>query len=307
MTIRHLRIFVAVAENKKMSLAAKKLYISQPTVSQAIRELEEHYGVKLFERLSKKLYITEAGKYLFFKAKNLISQYDHLEVSMKENYQRENLRIGASLTVGSILLSNILNDLEEINPNLDTFAYVNNTSVIEKKLLDSSLDVAIVEGKIKSNDLISIPMIDDYLVLVCGVDHPLSNKKEVHLKDLENQKFVVREKGSGTRALLDEFLKFHDLKVKIVWEASSPDTIRHAVMDNGCLALMPMRVMEKDILEHKMNVIFNTTDEWNRYFSLVYHKDKNISGSIVLLKDILKKYKSPNFKVNELSSKLVLE
>ena len=105
----------------------------------------------------------------------------------------------------------------------------------------------------------------------------------------------------------DEFLKLHNLKVKIVWEASSPDTIRHAVIYNGCLALMPMRVMEKDILDHKMNVIFNTTNEWNRYFSLVYHKDKNITNSIVLLKDILKKYKSPNFKVSELSSKLILE
>ena len=307
MTIRHLRIFIAVAENKKMSLAAKKLYISQPTVSQAIRELEEHYGVKLFERLSKKLYITEAGKYLLFQAKNLVSQYDNLEKSMKENYKRETLRIGASLTVGAILLSNVLNDLENYNPNLDTFAYVNNTSVIEKKLLESNLDVAIVEGKIKSHDLISIPMIDDYLVLVCGIDHPLSTKKEIHLSDLENQKFVVREKGSGTRELLDEFLKLHNLKVKIVWESSSPDTIRHAVINNGCLALMPMRVMEKDIVDNKMNVIFNTTNEWNRYFSLVYHKDKNITDSIVLLKDILKKYKSPNFNLSELSSKLILE
>ena len=306
MTIRHLRIFIAVAETKKMSLAAKKLYISQPTVSQAIRELEEHYGVRLFERLSKKLYITESGKFLLFHAKNIVAQFDNLEESMKTNYQKETLRIGASLTVGAILLSNVLNDLESFNPNLDTYAYVNNTSVIEKKLLESSLDVAIVEGKVKSQDLISIPMIDDYLVLVCGIDHPLSNKKEVHLSDLENQKFVVREKGSGTRALLDEFLKLHNLKVKIVWEASSPDTIRHAVINNGCLALMPIRVMEKDILDHKMNVIFNTTDEWNRYFSLVYHKDKNINDSIDLLRDILKKYKSPNFKVSDFSSKLVL-
>ena len=183
MTIRHLRIFITVAECKKMNLAAKKLYITQPTVSQAIRELEEHYGVKLFERLSKKLFITDAGKYLLFKAKNLVEQYDALEISMKENYQKESLRIGASLTVGAILLSDIINDLEEINPNLDTFAFVNNTSIIEQKLLDSSLDVAIVEGKVKSNDLISIPMIDDYLVLVCGIDHPLANKTHICLND----------------------------------------------------------------------------------------------------------------------------
>lgn len=307
MTIRHLKIFIAVAEAQNMSLAAKKLYISQPTVSQAIKELEEHYGVKLFERLSKKLYITESGKFLLFHAKNLVSQFDNLEISMIKNYQRETLKIGASLTVGSILLSNIINDLEKENPNLDTFAYVNNTSIIENKLLESSLDVAIVEGKIHSKDLVSIPIIEDYLVLVCGIDHPLSKKKTIHINDLENQKFVIREKGSGTRALLDEFLKVHNLNVKVAWEASSPDTIKGAVIHNGCLALMPIRVMEKDILENKMNVIFNnSTDEWNRYFSLVYHKDKNITQSIISLKKILEKYKSPNFKIDDFNSRLIL-
>lgn len=306
MTIRHLKIFVVVAENGNMSTAAKKLYISQPTVSQAIRELEEHYGVKLFERLSKKLFITEAGKYLLFQAKNLIDQFDNIEASMKNNYQVETLRIGASMTVGSVLLSNLISDLQGENPNIETYAFVNNTTIIEEKLLNSDLDVAVVEGKVKSHDLISIPMIDDYLVLVCGTNHPLSLKKELSLEDLENQKFVVREKGSGTREILDEFLKLHNINVKIVWESSSPDTIKHAVMENGCLALMPFRIMEKEINEGQMNVIFITNNEWKRSFSLVYHKDKNLTNSIELLRDILKKYKDINLNIDESTSKLIL-
>lgn len=306
MTIRHLKIFVVVAENSNMSTAAKKLFISQPTVSQAIRELEEHYGVKLFERLSKKLFITDAGKYLLFHAKNIIAQFDNMEKSMLENYQIETLKIGASLTVGSILLSKILVDLQKSMPNLDTYSFVNNTSVIEEKLLDSSLDVAIVEGKVKSHDLVSIPMVDDYLVLVCGVNHPLYNKTNIHLNDLENQRFVVREKGSGTRELLDDFLKLHNLNVKIVLESSSPDTIKHAVMENGCLALMPFRIMEEEINQNKMNVIFITTNEWKRNFSLVYHKDKTLTPSIELLKDILIKYKNVNLDLEKFKSKLIL-
>lgn len=93
MTIRHLKIFIAVAETGKMSTAAAQYYISQPTVSQAIKELEEHYGVLLFERISKKLYITEAGKNLFTYARMVVSQFDELEDNMLKGFS-EKLRIG---------------------------------------------------------------------------------------------------------------------------------------------------------------------------------------------------------------------
>ena len=111
MTIRHLRIFVQVAETGKMSDAAKKCFITQPTVSQAIHELENHYQVQLFERLSKKLYITEAGKQLLLYAHSILSQFDVMETNMRELLADNFLRIGATITVGTCLLSFVLNDL----------------------------------------------------------------------------------------------------------------------------------------------------------------------------------------------------
>lgn len=92
MTIRHLKIFVAVADTGQMSKAARLLYLSQPTVSQAIRELEEHYHVLLFERLSKRLYITEEGKRLLSHAREVLARFDHLEEQMLEPYEWEHLR-----------------------------------------------------------------------------------------------------------------------------------------------------------------------------------------------------------------------
>lgn len=306
MTIRHLKVFIQVVESEKMSVAAKKLYISQPTVTQIIQELEEHYNTKLFDRLSKKLYITESGEKLLSYARKVVGEFDLLESSMMENSKKETLRIGASLTVGSTLLSNILKDLKHYNENIDTFGYVNNTSVIEQKLLNSTLDVAIVEGKVKSQNLISQPIVEDYLVLVSSFNHPLSNKKYIHLKDLQNQLFVVREEGSGTRELLEEFLKRHDIDIKIGLEGTCTDAIKNMVIDNDYLALMPIRTVEREILEKKMHVIISSTDEWSRYFSLVYHKNKYITDSINLLTDILKKYKFPNLNLSSNSSKLVL-
>ncbi|GAA6502416.1 LysR family transcriptional regulator [Blautia parvula] len=119
MTIRHLKIFLAVAESGKMSLAAEQLFITQPSVSQAIRELEEHYQTLLFERLSKKLYITEDGKKLYVTAKQLVTQFESLEESMQKENRREKLRIGGTITLGSGILSRVVRDLRAEQPDLE--------------------------------------------------------------------------------------------------------------------------------------------------------------------------------------------
>ena len=296
MTIRHLKIFIEVAKSSNMSLAAEKLFVSQPTVSQTIRELESHYGVKLFERLSKKLYITEFGKQLYIYAKQVVDQFDNLEKRMSENIHTENLRIGASLTVGTYLLSKILKDFNQSCPNVHTYSYVNNTSNIEKKLLKSELDVAIVEGDIQSSDLISIPVIDDYLVLLCSNNHAFATKKEIELKDLENQRFAMREDGSGTRAYLEDFLEKHDINVQIVWEASSTDTIKRAILDDNCLSLLSIHTFKEDILNGKIHIINSKyLDKLKRSFKFVYHKDKIMTSSIKALEETIKQYKSPDY------------
>ena len=124
MTIRHLKIFLAVAESGKMSLAAEQLFITQPSVSQAIRELEEHYQTLLFERLSKKLYITEDGKKLYVTAKQLVTQFESLEESMQKENRREKLRIGGTITLGSGILSRVVRDLRAEQPDLDIYSYM---------------------------------------------------------------------------------------------------------------------------------------------------------------------------------------
>lgn len=295
MTIRHLRIFIEVARTGKMSLAAQRLFISQPTVSQAIRELEDHYSQKLFERLSKKLYITSFGKELFSYATKVVEQFDNLEKTMNDNLHIENLRIGASVTVGTCLLSKILKEFHNLAPRVNTYAYVNNTTMVEKKLLESDLDIAIVEGEIHSQDLVTTPVIDDYLVLLCNNNHPLSKKEKITLYDLENQRFAMREDGSGTREFFEQILHKYKIQIQLAYEASSTDTIRRAILDDDCLSLLSIHTFEEDIICGKIHIMKTDLNPLKRSFKLVHHKDKIMTPSIITLKEILKKYKTSDF------------
>ncbi|WP_312369563.1 LysR family transcriptional regulator [Lachnoclostridium sp.] len=291
MTIRHLRIFNEVAQSGKMSIAAAKFYVSQPTVSQAIKELEDHYGVLLFERLSKKLFITEKGRQLLSYSKQVVEQFDFLESKMFETTGYEKLKIGSTITVGSCLINDILNSFQELNNEVEVYSYVNNTHNIEEKILNSELDVGLVEGRVKSPDLVSIPAVDDYLVLVCSANHSFAKKKSFTSKDLAGEKFVMREEGSGTRELFENYLEEQGVSINVSMVANCPTAMVRSVIDNQCLAVLSIRLVNEYVKDGSIVVIKNRDTTWNRSFSLVYHKNKFISKHMEEFINLVKKYK----------------
>lgn len=134
MTVRHLEIFIAVADTGKMSLAAKQLFISQPSVSQAIKEIEEYYNIKLFERLSKKLFITEQGIQLLNHARYLVEGFDKMEQKMYQINEKPVLRVGGTVTVGVRLMSILVTEFEEYYPKVNTKVWIDNITEMEKGL-----------------------------------------------------------------------------------------------------------------------------------------------------------------------------
>lgn len=296
MTIRHLKIFIAVAETGKMSSAAEKLYLSQPTVSQAIRELEEHYHILLFERLSKRLYITVEGKQLLTYARQVVEQFDALEEKMIDAGGRERLRIGVTLTIGSCIMPTLIRRFEEKCPMTDLYTCVGNTKSIEEKLLEAELDVAVVEGMVRSAELVSSPVVKDCLVLACGRQHPLAAKRELTAEDLRGQKFVMRKSGSGTRMLLENYLAKRGISIDIKIEADCIEMIQSAIVENGCLAVVSVRLLEHAVRKGKVCIFYNESGEWDRTFKLVYHKNKHVTLSMKSLGSMLADYEEPVFK-----------
>ena len=291
MTIRHLRIFIEVVKEGSMRAAAAKPYISQPTVSQAIRELEEHYGVLLFERLKRRLYITDAGKKQFAYAKRVLKEFDELEEKMLGLGRREKIRIGSTITVGESILSDLINELTKKEPNIEVYSYMNNTRAIAAKLLNYEIDIGIVEGEIKSPDLICIPEVKDYLVLICSTAHPFAKRKTVKLKELANESFAMREKGSGTRELFERYMIDSGIEIKIAFEGNSPEAIKKEVINNSYLAVLSVLLVETEVKNSQIHVIECADGAWDRYFSIVYHKDKVLTKGMESLIGIILDYK----------------
>lgn len=295
MTIRHLKIFIAVAECGSMNTAARELYLSQPTISQAIRELEEHYEARLFDRLSRRLHITPAGQELLNSAYQVVGQFNQMERTMQKSCKKDIIRIGSTITIGSCLISNVLNDFSQELPHTETYTFIGNTHMIEEKILRSELDIGIVEGKIHHPDLIMVPSIRDFLVLGCADTHPFADRETIHVAELEDQKFIIREPGSGTRALFDQFIKRHSLNIRTSWEATCPDAFRNAILYNQCLAVVSVRLLERDIRSRQIRIFIPPTNELERSFSLVYHKGKSFTPAMNAIRDIVAHYRQPDW------------
>ncbi|HKM07026.1 MAG TPA: LysR family transcriptional regulator, partial [Sphaerochaeta sp.] len=204
MTLRDLRIFTEVAKTLSMSESANNLGCAQPTVSQVIASIESEYGVRLFERLSRRLHLTDDGAYLNTFAQNILILYDEVDANLGSFALPVVLRVGATITVGSSIMGELVSRFEKQHPLITIEVYVDNTETIEQLLSSGRLDLALVEGQVHDPSLVTEAMLSDTLVLVAAKDFPLAS--EVDLSDLELLPFILREKGSGTRKMFVDLL-----------------------------------------------------------------------------------------------------
>ena len=255
MTIRHLQIFVAVADCGKMRAAAERLHISQPSVSQAVRELESYYNIKLFERLSQRIYITETGKKLLPYARHIIDSFETMEGFINDTSSGNVIRVGGSVSVGTRLLPPMIKSLENEVPDVDVCVIVDNTAAIEGKIQRSELDIAVVEGIVRSDELVKKDIYDDELVLVVGPEHELFNHPGIKLKELTKHALISRESGSVERNQFEQFLLEHDIKMKNKWSCSNTETIKKAVLNGEGIAILSRMVIEKEIAAGEVRVL----------------------------------------------------
>lgn len=277
MTSRNLQIFVTVAELGKMTEAARVLYITQSSVSQAIASIEQEYGVVLFERLSRGIFLTDAGKELLNYARGYFSVKSDMEEFLLSQGERQALKIGATITVGTCVISPLLLKLKAENKQLNTQVLVENTHGLEGKLLKNEIDVALVEGKITNPELVTRHAIDDRMVLICPNGHRFSGREEVMAAELGDDPFILREKGSGTRTQFETEMANKHLPISVSWTCCNTEAIKNAVADGHGVSVVSERLVLEDAAAGRFFICRISDLDLDRYFDVVYHKDKYIS------------------------------
>lgn len=295
MTIRHLKIFISVVDNKTMSNAAKKLFISQPSVSQAIREIEEYYNIMLFERLSQRLYLTKDGENLLKYSRYIVGTFDSMEKEFKNKHSNIYIRIGGSLTFGTYILPNIMEKFEKKYNNIDFKITVDNTKKIEEKILTNEIDIGIVEGETQNTDIIKVPLLKDRLVIVCSTSYELAKKENINLKDLCGKSMIAREDGSKERSQFQKFLNQNNIKVYCKWNCTSVETIKNALKKGQGFSVLSIMAVKDEIERNELKAIeVEGMENLSRDLCLIYHKNKFLNEEINYFINLCKEFNQDN-------------
>jgi len=252
-----LEIFKKVAEEKSFSKAAEDLFLSQPAVSSHIRNLENEFGTKLIYRSSKHVDLTPAGEILYEQSCKIINQYQEAKekINQIQSVVSGNLRIGASFTIGEYILPELVSQTATRYPNLNINVTIGNTEEIAQGLRHNRLDVALVEGKITGKEFILEPFMVDEMVLIALPSHSLAKMKSVGAQDLEDQVWILREGGSGTRESSDRFIETLKIPVKHSYVFSSNTGVKAAVLNGLGIALVSKLIIQKEIKAGELAII----------------------------------------------------
>lgn len=286
MTLRHLNIFITVCDCGSITAASKKLFISQPSVSSAIKELESYYGIKLFDRISKRLFITELGKQMLEQARHLVYLYDSMESGIKGWETGGVLRVGSSITIGNCFLPVYVKEFSERYNNIKLRVSINSSEKIENMIMENELDVALIEGVPHYKKINSEVFMNDELVIVCPKGHPLSASGKISLEQLVACDLILRERGSGTRELFDDTLLIHDALAEPIWESVSTQAIINAVKSGLGLSVLPYKLVEEELRRNNICRLAIEEIEFKRNYYIIRHSDKYVSRPMSDFMDI---------------------
>jgi len=279
MTLRHLKIFVSVCKENSITLAARKFYISQPAVSNAIKELEDYYDTPLFDRISKKLYITEAGKKMYNYALHINSLFEELDATIKNSDTTGTLKIGASITIGTHFMPDYISEFSLKYPDVQIYVTIDSSDIIEKMVLDNELDFALIEGVIHSENIITKDFMKDELIVICDLKNPLLEKETISINDLSTQNFLMRERNSGTRELAESILLVHNISLSPIWESSSTEAIINGVSKGIGISILPLQLVKEAIERNQISKLEINDLTFNRQYHIIYHKSKYLTGT----------------------------
>ncbi len=278
MTLRHIRIFEAVCDNGcNMTRAAEALCMTQPAVSLAVSELESCYGVRLFDRISRRLYLTEAGRALLDYARRITLTFDDMERTVRNWEETGTLRVGASVSIGAKLMPSYAAAFRKKCPGVAVRVRIDRSDKLEEALAENKLDFALIEGIVHNPDLVAEDYLEDRLALIAaGAESGrVLTREEFLASDL-----LLRERGSGTREVFESALTAADCPVpEPVWESISTAALVNAAAAGLGVAVVPRRMAEEVLARGAAAEVFVEGVRLDRKYKLVRHREKKLTGA----------------------------
>ena len=276
MTVRHMKIFKTVCEcGCSVTKAAEKLNMTQPAVSLAVSELENYYGIKLFDRISRRLYLSEAGKMFLEYANTITLTFDDMEKRIRSWEKTGVVRVGASISIGAMLMPEYVKKFAAENPDTKVTVKINRSEELEALLFENKLDFALIEGIVHDQNLVYEDFMEDRLALVAARGFPTDTikKEEIYAYD-----FLLREKGSGTREIFESTLTSVSCPLpEPAWESMSTAALINAAEAGLGVAVVPYRMAVERLKSGSIREIHIENIKFTRKYKLVYHKNKKLS------------------------------
>ena len=256
MTFEQLRIFLAVAQHMHFTRAAEALYLTQPSVSAAIQSLEEEHSVKLFDRIGRRVELTQAGKLLQIEAQKILAQVSLTKRGLEEfnQLQRGELHLGASQTIGNYWIPHFISQFKRQYPGICVNCTLGNTEVIASGTAAGAFDLGLVEGVVEPGIAACLEQQivgGDQLLIIVGQPHVWFERSVLSLSDLANTAWVMREDGSGTRQIFEQSLHSWGIDpstLNVILELSSGEMVK-AIVETGIGATAISELMVKKELQ----------------------------------------------------------
>ena len=290
-----LKVFYTVAKRLSFTKAATELFITQPAISKHIKELEEHYKIKLFDRNGSKILLTTAGQVLLEHTKSIFEYYRKIDYDMSAliNERIGLLRVGASTTISHYLIPPLLAFFHQKLKEVKVSLLNGNTEQIESALIKQDIEIGIVEGQSKNKSIKYTEFLKDELVLVCNSSHALTKLDFVTHEDLKRMNFVIREQGSGTLEVIEHALKPFGIKfsnLNIEMQLGSTESIKSYLLNSNCVAFLSIHAIEKELKNKELTILDVQNLSIERYFYIISLQGKQDALSNLFIKNIFDYY-----------------
>lgn len=284
MADRRLQVFHAVAKHLSFTKAAEALCMTQPAVTFQIRQLEEHFNTRLFDRAHGRICLTPAGVVAFAHAERILALTAELDSRLRDmgGQVAGPLLIGASSTIADFLLPQVLGEFKATHPGVTPSLFVGNSEAVQERLGERALDIGFIEGDSYMPSLAGEPLCSDELQVVCAPGHPLARRRSAAAGALIEHAYLSREQGSGTREVIDHFLERAGIEpgaLNVIMEASSPEALKGLVAAGMGFAIMSHVSVVKEV-RLGLLVRIPLSPPLTRQLTAVYPRERIQSGLV---------------------------